>query len=767
MPPAVAVIAAAGLFAVGGSLSAIAASLAVTLLTNVVLGELTKALTKKPKQFSPAVNVTVRNSIDNRRIVFGTRRCGGSFAFINTSSISGSTLNNLLWFVVVLADHEVQSIGDIYLDNELCPSGSINPSTGNVASPTKFNGKLKIFKFLGTSSQAVHPDLDAAFTEITSDFRLRGCAYLLLQLTRDDTAFPNGAPRDITAIVSGLKLYDPRKDSTNGGSGSHRASNPSTWQFSENPALMARWYLSGGSVVNTGETTRLIKYGMKEGDSRIDDAYTIAAANVCDELLTGAEDDPNQGLDNSVRFFAGLEATTGQTHRTVLQDLLDAMAGTMTYVQGKWRISAGAYETPLHSFTQEDLYGDLEVSDTSDGDDRYNAVSAVFFDRLGSYAEATTIFRTDAAYETQDGGERLTREIDLRAVTDQYVAQRLAEIQLRKSRMMRTIKITGALNLLKVAPNETFALSHERYGWTNRVFRCMERQFEFNEEAGRVVITAQAENAAVYNDLLTADYTTGISATDEFKREVPYAPTSLTTSTQALSLNIIVGLPASFPDGAVVQLFEHTASTPFSSATLIQQGRTGVFGVPKRDQTTRFYWARIKAQDGGLSDTFPASTGTGGVASYAQTTDIATGAATDTYLSTQPSFQAGPVSNAPYYVVDSVQFSAETYAYTAIVTFTANMYESPVATPNSFICILRSLAGPTGGSPPSGSGGGIILGGTRINSSTSIGSLFTIRGQYDVPIGDALNVRVQIQALNSGVTLFGSNAVFQVERIKR
>lgn len=692
MPPAVALIAAAGLFAVGGSLSAIAASLAISLITNVVIGALTKSLSKRPKQFQAPINVTVRNSIDNRRIVFGERRVGGSYAYINVSSTNGVD-NDLLWYVIALADHEVQEIGDIYIDQERCPVGSTHPVTGNQAFPTRFDGKLNIYRHTGTSSQAVDTNLDAAFAEITSNFRLRGVAYIVLKMKRDDTAFPNGAPRDVTAVVKGALLYDPRQDSTvPGGSGFQRNDIPQSWTYSENPALMVRAYLTGFSVVNFAEITRMVKYGLKETDARIDDTYVIAAANICDELLLGAEQDPYSGGLGTRRFFAGLEFTTGETHRSVMQDLLDAMAGTVVMVQGKWRIFAGAYDSPLHSFAQEDLYGELEVSDTTDGDDRYNAVSAVHIDRFGGFSEATTIFRTDAAYETQDGGERITREIDLRAVTDMYVAQRLAEIELRKSRMMRTIKITGGLNLLKVALNETFTLSHARYGWVNRVFRCVERQFELDQDAGKVVLLARQEASSVYNDLLTADYTSGISATDIRITELPNPPTSLTTDPQVTSIKITVGLPASFPPGAVVQIFEHTASTPFSSAVKVAEARQDLFIIQRRNTVGRFYWARIKALDGSLSTTFPAVTGVSGAADLAKTLDIEPTAATDMYIARQLSTSADITLDGDIgYILLTVSVPAMSRAYTAAVSATAQVNVGP----NTPVYITPTGAGVT------------------------------------------------------------------------
>ena len=48
--------------------------------------------------------------------------------------------------------------------------------------------------------------------------------------------YDQGIP-PLTFSLRGAKLYDPRLDSTNGGSGGQRWDNPATWAFSENPAI--------------------------------------------------------------------------------------------------------------------------------------------------------------------------------------------------------------------------------------------------------------------------------------------------------------------------------------------------------------------------------------------------------------------------------------------------------------------------------------------------------------------------------------------------
>jgi hypothetical protein len=70
------------------------------------------------------------------------------------------------------------------------------------------------------------------------------------------------------ADVHGLKLYDPRLDSTNGGSGSHRYSDPTTWAYSNNPILISRYIL--------------VKYGHLLDAVDIEDTNIAAMATASD-----------------------------------------------------------------------------------------------------------------------------------------------------------------------------------------------------------------------------------------------------------------------------------------------------------------------------------------------------------------------------------------------------------------------------------------------------------------------------------------------------
>lgn len=605
----------AGLWAVGltAGTATVVANLITTVLINVGMGALAKALAKKPKRAEPAINVTVRDQIENRRIVFGRRRCGGSFAFIDSTGDK----NEILWYVIVYAGHQVEKIGDVWIDKVRISNADIGAGAagGGAVTDGPFDGKMWIYKHLGTSTQTANTQLKAASGYWTADHRLRGCAYVVVKMERDDAVYPNGAPQDVSALIDGALCYDPRQDDTvEGGSGTHRKEDPRTWEFTENPALHLYWYLSGGSVHNNRDT-RKIMYGPRETAARLPDSYFVAAANKCDEQLSGSVAPPS---GTQTRYKCGLEVSTGETRKEIVEAILATFAGTLIPTRGQYRVYAGAYLAPQHSFTSHDLYGELEVEDTHDHDRRRNAVAAVFIDEENEYLEQTTIFRTDAGYEAQDGGgeegegRRIETEIDLRGVTNQYQAQRLCEIRLRKTRMQRTVKLVGALNLMKVALWEAVSFTHARFGWNNYTFRCIEKEFAFRENAGRVTLTCEADDAAVYNDMLTADYTTGTSDTDTFVKEKPDPVVDYESIGQENAILWRATKPLVLLPGTI---FEHrtSASSDMSTPTTRYKGPDLQY-IQSRTTTTLVYGQVRAILNGEAGDWFPDGAGVPGKA---------------------------------------------------------------------------------------------------------------------------------------------------------
>jgi hypothetical protein len=603
MPQAVPFIVAAGK-AIGRALLTSAVRAATQLIVQ-------KLFSKRTNGRPRPLNVTVSSTVAERTIAYGTIRVGGSFAFVRCSG----TKNKYLWFVIIWSGRQCTTLKDLWLDKFKIAAADINGTTGAV-STSAMDGKLKCWDKLGTQAQTADANLTGDFASIwLSTHRLRGCCYSVIRLERSDKAFPNGAPSSATRLLDGAKVYDSRLDTTNGGSGSHRRDDPQTWAFSRNPFLILRDYLTGGSVVND-QATRLVRYGPQESDSRISDAYFAAAANIADQSVSGANAPPSGA---EVRYTCDIEVGCGETRKSIIEDIL--MTGgpaQLSMLHGKWRVYAGAYDAPAHSFNfdeTDDVVGDIEIDDTSAEGERFNQVSAVFIDSTKEYTEQTTPVRSDAAYVTQDGGEEIFREIPLRGVTRQYQAQRITERILRDSRQMRGVTFRFDRRGMPIAPWETFSITCARLGWTAREFRCIDRKVNRGDGgAPVVVIRSKASAASVDTDLLTADYTTGTSVTNSLQRDELDDPTGLTAQSLPRAIEFNWSLGEFWERNASVEIWEHTASTPFSSATRIWTGTGTRAVIPKDDFTTRYYWVRLVTKGGQVSATEPASTGLAAVA---------------------------------------------------------------------------------------------------------------------------------------------------------
>ena len=130
--------------------------------------------------------------------------------------------NTLL--VQCLWGHALHQVDQLLLNDQSLPAGStVTSYTGSQTTPDAA--------------------LVAAFAAqgITYTDTLSGYAYSVLAMpTRSFDGQLN-----ISARLYGRRLYDPRRDSTAGGSGSHRLADASTWEWSDNPSLaLADWLAS-------------------------------------------------------------------------------------------------------------------------------------------------------------------------------------------------------------------------------------------------------------------------------------------------------------------------------------------------------------------------------------------------------------------------------------------------------------------------------------------------------------------------------------------
>lgn len=337
----------------------------------------------------------------------------------------------------------------------------------------------RAYAFLGIAAGERDTNLESwSDGEWTSAAVGKNVARLHVVTSWNETLYATGFPA-VSAIVRGKKVYDPRLDSTNGGSGSHRADTASTWAYSDNPALCAADYLREA-------------LGFGCASSEIDWASVIAAANVCDELV------PIDGVGGTHKRYAIAGVLSTETDRkTNLESILDSMVGIAVYSGGKWTLRAGAYVTPTLDMDEGDLAGgDITVQARANRRDLFNAVR-------GRYREPGQLYQvtdfppySSSTYATEDAGEVIYREIDLPMVDDALRAQRIAKLILFRARQALTIRATFKLSAYALQPGDTCRLTIARYGWTNKVFRVLRREFASLQT---VALTLQEDASSIYS----------------------------------------------------------------------------------------------------------------------------------------------------------------------------------------------------------------------------------------------------------------------------
>jgi hypothetical protein len=127
----------------------------------------------------------------------------------------------------------------------------------------------RVRAFLGAPGQTVDTAVKALFpTKWTDSHPMSGCAGISVFFDYNEDALPNGMPT-VSVIMRGAKVYDPRKDSTAGGTGSQRSADPTTWTWSENNALLIG-YVTTSPLLG------------RQAWANVNIPQMAVAANVCD-----------------------------------------------------------------------------------------------------------------------------------------------------------------------------------------------------------------------------------------------------------------------------------------------------------------------------------------------------------------------------------------------------------------------------------------------------------------------------------------------------
>lgn len=445
MPPVIAAVATTAItafttgFVVGGvTITGMAALLTTTALKyfaiNAALGFALNALA--PKAAIPAGVSYQANAIDavaDRQVVYGRKKVGGVVVYKEATNN-----NQYLHKVVALTGHEIQSFDQIYLNDELLTLDG----TGNVTSPSKYNGYVRIKTYFGSTTQAADSDLvGESAGKWTSQCQLLGVAYIYARFKYNSDKFPNGEPI-ITAVIKGKKVYDPRTGLT---------------AWTDNSALCLRDYITSD-------------FGLAEVAANVDDTLFSAAANICDENVTLKVGGTEKRYTTNGAFITSTQPTD------VISSLSASMGGLIWYTQGKWRVKAAAWSTPELAFDEDDFRSAISISTRNSRRDNFNIVRGKFCGEESNWTDSDYPEIKSATFLAVDGGLESSVDVALPMTATSTTAQRIAKIALYRNREQITVSANFGLRAMNVQVGDVIYLSYARAGWTNKTFEVQNWQ---------------------------------------------------------------------------------------------------------------------------------------------------------------------------------------------------------------------------------------------------------------------------------------------------
>lgn len=408
------------------------------------------------------VLVNKNSNIEPIPVIYGTRRVGGTRVFVSTQDASGGDPNEFLYIALVLCEGPVQSITAIEIDEVAYPDDRWN-----------YTDSVSYNVHLGSDDDTVDTLLQEANTAWTSDHRLRGVAYAAIRLKYNPDAF-SGIP-EITFLVEGKKVYDPRDEST---------------AFSANPALCIRDYLT-----NT-------RYGKGLLSSQIDDTAFGVAADDCDDSVTYFTDG-----DTGPLFECNMVLDTGEEILTNLKKMLLGCRGFLPYTQGLYSLIIDKSAESVFDFTADHIIGGIRVKGETRAE-KANRCTVTFINPEANWQEDTAVWpepgsTEESGYLTEDGGQLLAKEYDLETITNYYVAKDFARILVLRSRNALRASFAATSEALVLTVADVVTVTHDTHGWEEKPFQVEE--ISLNDD-GTCVINLLEYDSTIYTYEVGAEH---------------------------------------------------------------------------------------------------------------------------------------------------------------------------------------------------------------------------------------------------------------------
>lgn len=411
MPPvAVGVALGLGAAAVGASVTVLGVGLSAA-LSAVAIGVggaavthfLGDALTPDMGDYAsdPATDQSLNtNANDVRKIVYGEALVGGKIVGYAKPTIGGDDYHIM---VLHLVGHPCESV-DIY---------EIEGKT-----KSELSGLVSSRIYLGDQT-TVCPLANQYISGWTSEHIGVNQTYVTLKIKVDDEAFPSGL-NEIKFVVRGHKVYDPRKDTTQGGDGEHRFDDESTWEWSSNPSLCSYDCLR--------------RYGAKPVPRRrLPMDFIAVTANYCDEQAIYRDAEGNE--QTGTRFEVNGVLNNGMRQQDMLNQIMACMGGKPYRVGGVVYFKPAMYAGPATIVidVDNDSMTFPEYRPHRPYKEKINTVKTEFVSPNHKWQMTNAPVVKSAEYRENDGAY-LESNLRFTLITRDHQAQRIGKLAMERSR---------------------------------------------------------------------------------------------------------------------------------------------------------------------------------------------------------------------------------------------------------------------------------------------------------------------------------------------
>lgn len=402
-----------------------------------------------------------------RSFPLGYCATAGSLVYANFWGQDGDTPN--AYFTQVIAVSDLQAtLASVYVNGELVTllTGEAHADYGIPVQEYRKDGKdhlwIKYHDGTQTTADTFLSNYVASAERPWGPDRIgAGVAYAVPTALVEDTLF-SGFPQFRFAL-NGVKLYDPSRDASAGGSGAQRWSDPSTWggDGDDFPAVQAYNVLRGISY------SGVWLYGLQGVSSaQLPNVAWINAISACRDPVEG-----ESGLEPSYR--AGMELQVGHQIGDTLDVLMTACQGRLSEIGGVYKMHAGAPGAPVVVFTDGDILSTEEQTFTPffGLSETVNGISASHPEPAEGWnmKVAPPLLRTDL--EARDGGRRLLSDIKFDAVPYAEQVQRLMKSALLEAQRARRHTYSMPPQFWLLEPGDIVGWSSARNGYIDKLFR--------------------------------------------------------------------------------------------------------------------------------------------------------------------------------------------------------------------------------------------------------------------------------------------------------